>query len=649
MIPNPELFSLLDPVKMGQDFQHALTAGDPAELVRCTAAHFRDRADCSCWKQHDRSRYSRETARRAVQGDVTVIGIPHAFPGGTIDWTFNPTLTAPPVNMEWLWQLNRMAFWMDLAHAYEETGDETYAAAFDRQLSGWLSVAGDLTIEQMASCDLWRSIEAGLRMMNSWSYAFEVFRKSPSFTDENLCGMLYVMYRHCVYLHHYNSGGNWLLMEMTGIYTFGALFPEFQCSSAMRQYASGRFSSAILGQILPDGLHDELTPDYHTVMFLCAFAFYNIAQLEGIENEMPPRFLPEIERSLESVLAMATPGLTSPRTNDCFTCPVANRMRQWLPIFPHRLDFLWAATDRKEGHAPASDPASRFLPWAGFAVMRSGWDPEAAYCCFDVGPLGMAHAHQDKLNINIYKGAEELICDDGGGQYERSIYRRYGISAADHNTVLVDGLLQQRSQPGKVQSPIDAHWISTDSFDYAKGTYGDPFGPLVLSDTDAAVPLTNPAKHTREVRFFKPDFFCVQDTLTSADGKPHDYEMRLHLDTLKLDPVPNMPGAYLSDYGGTYDILILPLSPEGAEIRLLSGVDTNPMGGWFIGRNDKTCHRSTTFTMTVSGKRDHRFTTLLIPVRRDEPLPEIEVISQTCFLFRMHGMTYRIDPEHLSE
>ena len=640
-----ELFAELDPAVMGENYRKALREGNEKELIRATAEFFRSRKESAYCQLIDCSGCSLQEADRAAAADVTVINIPWHFPDGRIDWFFNPTKAAPPVNHEWLWQLNRMTFWKDLAFAYTRTGDEKYAKAFNDQLFSWVSTAGVVGAEwNIADC-VWRTIEAGLRMMYSWPLGFEVFRKSSSFTDENLCLMLGSMFRHALHLRdHHKTRTNWLLMEMTGLYTFAVLFQEFKESCAFRQYAAQKFSGTITGQILPDGMYDELSPDYHSVMFSCAFAFYNIAKAEKINAELPAGFLETLELSYQSVLEMATPGLTSPRTNDCFTCSAAKKMEQAFAMFPHRQDFRWGATHRKEGTAPASHPSSsRFLPWAGFAVMRSSWEADAAYCCFDAGPLGMAHIHQDKLNINIYKGSEELICDDGGGQYEHSIYRAYGLSGADHNTILADGLMQRRQEPRKVSEPVDVHWESNERFDYACGVYDDEFGVMLYDEASAAVPLQKIARHTRELLFAKPDIFCVADTVESLDGKAHSYEMRLHLDTEKMERFEAIPGAWISDFGLTWDILIVPLFRDKMVSKVLSGEDTMPMGGWFIGRNDMARHKSSTLTMTVAGEKNCRFATLLIPVKRNEAMPLVTREGKELFAVEFKGNKFLFD------
>ena len=73
-----------------------------------------------------------EEADRAVKGEVAVVGIPHEFPDGRIDWLFNPTSKKGPFNPEWMWQLNRMYFWTAFAEAYSATQSRDARRAADR-------------------------------------------------------------------------------------------------------------------------------------------------------------------------------------------------------------------------------------------------------------------------------------------------------------------------------------------------------------------------------------------------------------------------------------------------------------------------------------------------------------------------------------
>ena len=649
------LFSEIDGSKIGADYLAASGKKDEAGMIRALADYYRKRPESLYLRRKIQSReHFEETAERAVRNDFTVINIPWQFDSG-INWIFNPTWKSKPVNHEWLWQFSRMYFWHDMLRCYLNGGDERFAVAFEKQAVSWIMQADKKSaLSGPGSHNTWRTIEAGIRLLYAWPSAFEVFRKSAEVSDETLCLMLGSMFEQAEFLrHNHRKSSNWLLMEMSGVYTFASEYPEFKKSRAYRLYAVRLFGKSFCSQMMPDGMHDELSPDYQLVSLRTAKNFIDQAQISKRMDELPEKMLSDFEAGFNAYAALATPALTAPRTNDCYTTHLPGIFKDALENFPDRELFKWIASRRSEGRAPSDIPtASRFLPYAGFIAMRSDWSNDALYCCFDVGPIGNGHQHWDKLNINIYKGKEELIYDDGGGQYEFSPFRWFGRSAADHNTVLVDGMGQMRYVPRRVTKPIDAKFVSNEKFDYAKSSYTDTFGLNKFDGTDDEknIPLFKPATHTREVRFFKPEFFCVVDTLKSADGKAHDYELRFQLDTLKTRKVRQYPGAVLSDYDGyEYDILILPLYDEKIETSTASGKRKPLMAGWFIGRNDLTRHKATTVMMTAKQQKNFTFATLLIPVRKGDKLPEIKKLGKKSFSVTVNGKTFEVDLSALNK
>lgn len=634
-----ELFSLLDPDVIGHDYAAARASGDRAGMIRASAAYYRAKPapDLPDFAAGD---YDLAAARRAAAGHIRVINIDHDFPDGEIDFLYNPTLEHPPVNHEWLWQLNRHNWWPVMADAYAGTGDETLAAAFDRQLRHWIAET-DLPANWNAPGSAWRTIECGLRLLGSWQAAFNLFRTSPSVSDETLLLMIASMHRQAVHLDAHPTGGNWLMMESNGTYTFCSLFPELSDAERMRAEAGRRLATQLESQILPDGFQYELSPDYHVVTFGCAMGLYKVAAALGRTGELPDSYRKNLKSMAMAAVNMMTPALVQPRTNDCYTMRTSIVTRTSERLFPEEPAFAFVNSGRTSGHEPSGGTASRFLPWAGYAAMRSDWSADASYLCFDVGPLGMGHWHQDKLNVILWKGGEELIFDDGGGQYEQSAARAYGLSGYDHNVLTVDGQVQSRSGPKRVDAPIDAGWVSSEQFDYAFGVYEDSFsGGLGCA-----------AVHRREVRFCKPDLFVIRDTVTSADGQAHEYGIRFHTDCVKTDAVPGLPGAVLSDCGRTWDVLIVPLAEPGSPIPDVKTVcgQTDPMCGWFIGRNDLVNHPATTVLISASPARDCRFTTLLIPVRRSEPLPAVSVDADGMITVTVGGQSYVIDRNNLDQ
>ena len=194
----------LDPQQLGPDAQAAFAAGDQAGMIAAAAAYYRQKPDWGISHFSSSAPYDPTTAQRARQNMLRVVNIDWAFPGEHVDFLFNPTTIHGPVNHEWLWQMNRHTFWQDMARAYAQTGDETYAAAFQTQLLDWIDQTGVPAGEVKprpgipafwmtpwnAPGSAWRTIECGLRLMNAWPTAFAAFRMSPNVADETLLLMI---------------------------------------------------------------------------------------------------------------------------------------------------------------------------------------------------------------------------------------------------------------------------------------------------------------------------------------------------------------------------------------------------------------------------------------------------------------------------
>ena len=454
-----ELFSVTDGGRIGDDYCQAITSGDAVGAVHLLASYYREKPAVSVPYLTAEGNFDRAEADRTVQGCVRVVNIDWTFENGKFDFLFDPTAIRGPRNHEWLWQLNRHGYWANMAHTYRAVGDETYAAAFRDQLLAWIAQT-DIPENWNGPGSAWRTIECGIRLMGAWQVAFDGFRTSPSVDDVTLLLMVASMHRQSCHLIAHPTSKNWLMMEANGVYTFSALFDELTDAEEHRRTAAGWLLAETCSQILPDGMHNELSPDYQLVVFGCAADFYRLAQTLGYGDEIPDGFADVIRSTVRAAILLSTPAMTQPRTNDCYTILLNRFTRGAASVLGDTPEYRYFNSGRTEGTAPVGDTASAYLPYAGFAAMRSGWDADASYLCFDVGPLGMAHMHQDMLSINLWRGDEELLYDDGGGQYEVSEARGYAISGAAHNTVLVDGMPQNRAQPMKYETPYDAHWIS---------------------------------------------------------------------------------------------------------------------------------------------------------------------------------------------
>ncbi len=603
---------------------------DSSRAMQELGAYFRGRPS-PLWrtdgKKEKASPQNLQVAEGATEGRVVggLVAVEHSFPGGDIDWMFNATENRSDMayNQEWQLQLNRMHFWTDLRKAYLDTGDEKYARAFASQLRDWVHDCPVPAQVKNHAPSTWRTIEAGIRMANSWPDAFYSFRHAPSFDDETLVAMLGSFLDHARYLRANPTTGNWLAIEMAGLYTVGALFPEFSESGDWRNFGSSTLGTEVQRQFLPDGGQIELTPGYHNATMDSVLVILEAARITGRESELPATYRPALERAFDFNLSLMTPDRNLPRFNDSWPVSADIIFRKAVRFFPERKDFAWALNPG--GQEPPPKVISCFLNWSGYVVMRSGWSPVSNYLVFDVGPLGFAHVHQDKLNVVLWAYGREILLDSGGASYERSKWRDWSLATASHNCVLVDGLGQNAAYPGNMssrytdpncvsQKPIEAGWLSSPEFDYAWGRYEAGWGPH----------REKICTHQRQVLFLKPDLFLVADHLLPVDQKEHSYDARWHLLTTQTLRKEN--GGVVTTDPNAPNLMVLPLLSDGLKVEVASAREDPEILGWNT-RKDRIppLVPATTIQHLRQGTGPQQFLTLLLPLKTGQTNPVARV------------------------
>jgi len=607
----------------------AVKKQDQPAALKAFAAYLRNRKNIHWGESPDEggktlARFNQVTADNAVEGKVFGGYTPplYAFPNGEIDWHYNGTDHEPGVahNNEWQWQLNRVAFWKEMAGAYAATGDERYAKAFVRQMRSWIVQCPVPDRAENGEGSAWRTLEAGFRMSWTWPESFLTFCHAPAMSDDDLIAMVAAFLDHGRYLRTYHTHFNWLTTEMNGLYAVGVLFPEFREAADWRACASNRLAEEANHQFLPDGAQAELSTGYHNVSLDNILQIAKVARWNGRTEELSPSYVAALEKGYNWQVALLTPNRNQPKFNDSWTD--SGIFKKAVELYPKRDDFRWFATDGKEGAAPAW--TSTFQNRSGFAAMRSGWDREANYLVFRVGPAGAGHQHQDSLDVLLWAYGRELLFNSGGWSYEKSKWRDWSISTFSHNCVIVDGLAQTRIfkgddamlDPNRVsQGPIDAHWASTPVFDYATGVYDQTYGPAHL----------RPAVQRRDVLYLKPDLYIVADRLTPADSASHSYQARWQLLTTQTQIDPQTHALVTTD-PGVPNLAIIPLLAKKLEVSAASAQEEPELLGWTI-LKDKNPHKvpTTTLLHTQSGTGQQVLLTLLLPLRPDQPNPVAKV------------------------
>ncbi len=592
----------------------AVQRGDYAAAEHCLAEYFRRRATPR-WKirwqvmpspARRPKRFDTTKADAVVKHLLTSVGVPHQF-GERIDWSINPTKLQ---YREWTWQLSRHACWKALQEAYWATGDEIYAREFNDQMIAWVEDnPSPATHSGNLAGSRWRTIETGIRTLGAWPSCFFGFLSSPSFTDHGIVTMLKSFYEHGCHLRRHPTRGNWLAMEMNGLFATAVLFPEFRDADEWRRFALEKLYAEMEIQVYPDGAQTELAPGYHGVSLNCFLNVADLAALNGIQ--LPADYLDRLEKMFEYYVKIAMPDLRMPALNDSGWGSVTGRMQAGYKLFPRQRHFQYLASKRAHGAPP--NFTSAWMPYAGWAILRSGWGPRDAYLHFDAGPFSTGHSHEDKLSFVIHAKGSLLLTEGGVYAYDTSQWRRYVLSSYAHNLTLVDGMQQHRRVKDRrferVDTPLPNVFLTNATYDFAEGWFNEGYGP----DNDTSV------THYRAFLFVKPDFWVMFDIFTPKDDRTHTYETIFHLEN-KEASVDRASLAVTGTDARRANLAILPAAREGLSVAVVKGQEKPVVQGWVPAEGYEVRPIPTpVYTRTAAGQIVEPY--VLWPLAPGEPSP----------------------------
>ncbi|KAL9655178.1 hypothetical protein ABK040_008953 [Willaertia magna] len=568
------------------------------------------------------------TANKTVNAIFDVVGVTYQFPDPlNINWNYNPTAGSGygSYTAEWTWQLNRFPFWNTLAQAYwyasskgQQSLADIYLKTFLRQFNSWIVSQPLPSLAANVDYSAWRTIEAGIRLGGlggSWPNTFLRFLNVMPCND--LFNFVRSFLEHANYLYDFQTSGNWLTMECNGLYTAGAMFPEFKDAKKWRDEASEKLYNEIKVQFLPDGAQYELSTGYHHVAFENIIGIYLTAKTLGYTNELPKDFIDGLERALVFDVLLMTPSGYLPLVNDAWDYNVPNYLKTYIPYFNNNRLMNWVTNGRSLTSSDLPNFNSVLLPYCGFVVMRQDWSTNSHYAFMDIAPLGYGHDHQDKLHIILEPyGRSNLLFDSGGGNYETSVYRSYALSTESHNTILVDGLQQKRQNRqvndlmgyGDPNTPKPI-FENTTLYDYAKGVYQDGYGTL----------NNRSVIHERELIFIKETnnykgFWIVIDNLKAIDFKYHNYDARWHLRTTNVESQLNSRVIATTDLNMP-NLAVVALNNIVTPSYVIGQVSPNVLG-WNVTRSGN--RPATSVLHKVNSAMNTTIITCFIPLRNGE-------------------------------
>jgi heparan-sulfate lyase len=522
-----ELFDVLDLMRPElADVRAHVAARNRTAAAQALLDYYRSRTGVAwpAWPAQDsivQDAHTTPALLQANETDFTAAGnaIRHvfqpyaAFPptdyGPLIDWDWDPHH-----NIEWPAHMHRMSGW-DLATArcYSASGDERYARSWVDLTADWIR-RNPITRERCFFPQSWDAIQVGIRATR-WSGLLPYFVHSPACTPDFLALLLTALYNHArrMLVLPYPRKGNFGIIEAAGFADIALAFPEFADADAWRAAAFATLDRSMREQVLPDGMHGELSPGYHVH---CANLFLGVADT-ALRNGYGVPFTAGVERMAGVVFGTATPQRCLPVVGDTSLYDTRPFMQHAARAF-NRTDFLAAATDGAAGAWPAH--LNYAFKDGGYYAFRSDWSPEATWLCLHCGPGSIHpnafHAQFDNGTFELMSRGRYLMRDPGVYCYARDDPRREAFRrTAAHQTLTLNG--ENSVRAGRL-----VRWVEDDGSGNA----------VLVVENDSYPGLT----HRRTVFFAARRYFVLVDEALGPAQGSLDLHFQLAPGPCEIDP-----------------------------------------------------------------------------------------------------------------
>lgn len=522
---------------------------------------------------------------------------------GHRDWYYK----GPNNDREWAWLSNRHSQLLQVFNTYSETGNPKYAIYIDEFLR-------DFIIKSMpypgvkSSESIWRGLEVGARV-KVWSRIFYGMLNSEYLSPATQLLMLSSLPDHAHYNRNFHAGNNWLTMEISALATVATNFPEYKNAPEWLEYSIETISESMKGQVYPDGTQTELTSHYHNVAMQNFVLFKEIC--DRANAKLPDFFNETIEKMYSYIAHVVRPDGHRILNNDGDRGSDVNLILKGADTY-NKPDWQFMATNGESGTEPKNEP-SFFYPWAGHLISRNGYDKDAHWSFFDVGPWGSGHQHNDKLHLSISAFGRDLLVDAGRFAYTGEVaekFRPYAKGTQGHNSVLIDGKGQAAGIP-VTEKPLDkTHFKITSEFDFAWSNM-DRFNEL--SDVN----------HYRSLFYVRDNFWVVVDNIKTIEPRKVETLWHWHPDCQILKEGSGI----ITSVNGKGNLRIIPVGKSDWKVDIVKGQEKPEIQGWYSEEYNKfepnlACIYSTQI------QTDATFVWLLVPAEMEVPQISAKVISK---------------------
>jgi hypothetical protein len=483
-----------------------------------------------------------ERAEKIVKHEFDFNNEVHQLPE-SFDWKVNPSL-----DIEWLILLHKFYYAKDLAAAYDYTGDEKYTRKWMEMVSSWIRNVPDGFINSQVTG----------RRLQQWLSAYHYFvpgKRSVAITPSFLVELFRSIHSQTLYLcEHLTPEGNHRTIELYSIFLVAVVFHELRESAWLLDFAKQELLKNMEQDLLDDGVHRELSTDYHHTVLKNHLRVRTLAVLNGIA--LSPKFDEMMNKALEFSMYVHKPDGLIPAINDGDSNSYLSLLKKACSHYPNE-QFLYVVSKGKKGTPPCE--RSKGFSDSGYYVLRGSWThqpyEDGLYLLFDCGPLGFgSHGHYDLLSFEAAAYGHSLIVDPGRYTYsdesaEGIKWRQMFKSTAYHNTVVVDGKDQipyRRMKPVGPEPRASVKTFATaDGFDFVQAQ---------------ALSHEYPVVHERTVFFAVPEYWVVTDML-HGEGS-HTYDLYFHLAPRALGQTTLRSGATSTWVDSPNLLLVQPRSPR---------------------------------------------------------------------------------------
>jgi len=498
--------------------------------------------------------------------------------GEPIDW-----LRAPKEDWQWPTHLSRHYWLLPAAWQYRGTGDAKYAAEVIRILLAWVAATpihapqlrwgreveleGHVIAEgpfQGYGDGPWTSLSAHARF-DTWSELFVLLWDAPAMDNAAAATLLHSLFGdHRRSMLAFPRAMNQGLSIANSLIHMGLWYRGVTPSAEAEAEGWKRLTRYATNDIYPDGSMAECSPNYAAGSLKKVSGNGQLAA--AMDRPVPDLLRERVALATRYFALISDPGGHAPRIAKG-KASVRGDL-QWLNDQTADPSVAYVASGGASGTAPA-ELASLF-PWAGHAVMRSDWTPEATWLFIELGPRGSGHHDLAQLGLQLQSAGEWLLTDPGYYTYSSSgtegeMYR-YLNSTFAHNTATVDDLGQVRGKAGVNAEPGNYPWQADAETVRVESAYTNGYGP------DGALKVI----HRRTVTYHRSeDRFEVVDRF-EGEGT-HTAQVHWQL--------PPNRRAEVADHvvraaGERATLRIVPACAAALGIAVVAG-QQSPLAGWY--------------------------------------------------------------------